>query len=42
MVSPILRNKSSTYLYIDTDAVKLAKELDGFPLTLATARAYLK
>ena len=41
MVSPILCNKSSTHLYIDTDAVKLTKELDGFPLALATAGAYL-
>lgn len=42
MVSPILYNKSSTNLYIDMDTAKLAKELDGFPLALATARAYLK
>ena len=42
MVSPIIRNKSSTNLYVDADAAKLAKELDGFPLTLATAGAYLK
>ena len=26
---------------LDPDAVRLAKELDGLPLTLATARAYL-
>lgn len=25
----------------DPDAIKLAKELDGFPLALATVRAYL-
>jgi hypothetical protein len=42
MVSPILRNKSSTNLYTDADAAKLAKELDGFPLALATAGTYLK
>jgi hypothetical protein len=42
MVSPILRDKSSTNLYADADAAKLVKELDGFPLALATAGAYLK
>jgi hypothetical protein len=42
MVSLILRNKSSTNLYADADAAKLAKELDRFPLALATAGVYLK
>ena len=42
MASLVLRNKYSANLYIDTDAVKLAKRLDGFPLALATAGAYLK
>jgi tetratricopeptide (TPR) repeat protein len=42
MVSPVLRNKSSTNLYTAADATTLAKELDGFPLALATAGAYLK
>jgi hypothetical protein len=41
-VSSILYNKSSTNLYIDADAIKLAKKLDGLPLALATAGAYLK
>jgi len=34
--------KVSANLYADTDAAKLARELDGLPLALATARAYLK
>ena len=34
--------KVSANLYIDADAAKLAKELDGLPLALATAGAYLK
>jgi tetratricopeptide (TPR) repeat protein len=42
MVSSILRNKSSANLYADADAAKLAKKLDGLPLALATAGAYLK
>ena len=42
MVSPILLNKSSTNLYADADAAELAKELDGLPLALVTAGAYLK
>ena len=44
MASLILLNEYeySTNLYVDADAVKLAKRLDGFPLALATARAYLK
>ena len=42
MASLVLRNKYNANLYIDTDAVKLAKRLDGFPLALATAGAYLK
>src|ERR1700733_1656730 len=42
MVSPILCNNSITNLYIDADAATLAKELDGLPLALATAGAYLK
>jgi tetratricopeptide (TPR) repeat protein len=42
MVSSILRNKSSANLYADADAAKLAKTLDGLPLALATAGAYLK
>lgn len=28
-------------LLLDPDAIKLAKELDGLPLILATARVYL-
>lgn len=32
----------SINLYIDADAVKLAERLDGFPLALAIAGAYLK
>jgi len=32
----------STNLYVDADAVKLVKRLDGFPLALTTAGAYLK
>ena len=40
MVSPILLNKSSTNLYANADTAKLTKELDGFPLALATAGAY--
>jgi tetratricopeptide (TPR) repeat protein len=44
MASLILLNRYeySTDLCIDADAVKLAKRLDGFPLALATAGAYLK
>jgi hypothetical protein len=44
MASLILLNKYkySTNLYIDADAVKLTERLDGFPLTLTTAGAYLK
>ena len=44
MASLILLNKYeySTNLYVDADAVKLAERLDGFPLALATAGAYLK
>ena len=34
--------KVSANLYVDADAVKLAKELDGLPLALAIAGAYLK
>lgn len=39
---PILCNKSSTNLYVDADAIKLAKKLDGLPLALVTAGVYLK
>jgi tetratricopeptide (TPR) repeat protein len=44
MASLILSNEYeySTNLYVDADAGKLAKRLDGFPLALATAGAYLK
>jgi tetratricopeptide (TPR) repeat protein len=42
MVSSILCNESSANLYIDADATKLAKKLDGLPLALVTAGAYLK
>ena len=33
--------RSPLTLMLDPDAVKLAKELDGLPLALATAGAYL-
>jgi hypothetical protein len=33
---------SSVNLYTDADALKLAEVLDGLPLALATAGAYLK
>lgn len=42
MVSSILYNKNSTNLCTDIDAIKLAKKLDGLPLTLAIAGVYLK
>jgi hypothetical protein len=44
MASLILPNEYeyNTNLYVDADAVKLAKRLDGFPLALATAGVYLK
>jgi hypothetical protein len=42
MASLVLRNKYSANLYVDVNAVKLAKRLDGFPLALITAGAYLK
>ena len=44
MASLILLNKYeySTNLYVDADAVKLAKRLDGFPLAPVTAKAYFK
>ncbi len=44
MASLILLNEYeySTNIYVDADAVKLAERLDGFPLALVTAGAYLK
>jgi hypothetical protein len=44
MASLILLNKYkySTNIYVEADTVKLAKRLDGFPLALAIAGAYLK
>jgi hypothetical protein len=42
IASLVLRNKYSANLYVDTDAVKLIKRLDGLPLALIIARVYLK
>ena len=42
MVSHVLYNDYSANVYVDADATKLAERLDGLPLTLATAGAYLK
>jgi hypothetical protein len=33
---------SSINFYVDVSALKLARVLDGLPLTLVTARVYLK
>jgi hypothetical protein len=41
MVSAIYYFKCSSNSSIDLDAIKLAKKLDGLPLALATAGAYL-
>jgi hypothetical protein len=37
-----LSSLSVVLTLLDHDAMKLAKELDGFPLALATAGAYLR
>ena len=41
IVSSIRRYEGEVNFFLDTDAVALAKELDGLPLVLATAGAYL-
>ena len=41
MVGAVCIYKYCSNLSVDSDAIKLAKKLDGLPLTLATAGAYL-
>ena len=41
MVGAVCICKCCSNLSIDSDTIKLAKKLDGLPLALVTARAYL-
>ena len=41
MVGAVCICKCCSNLSVDSDAIKLAKKLDGLPLALATAGAYL-